>query len=171
MILFLEISLFVWGLMAIINGKMRIGVNCYLYNGTARWMGALALSQLPLAYCFAIILGVLAGTEEIDIDDDSLFWTMILLEIGSLAGIFGFIKVVGTILGRPYEMPSDIVELEAASYQRNRAAEKLPHGSRHVPLMTAKYFEKQQPQPEDDREEEEVAQPRKPSRTRWQKRY
>lgn len=103
--LFLEIGMFVAGLVALIAGKLRLSKNNNLTGTRARIVGVILMLPLPLAFGIGLIIGAMAGSGAIS--SDILQYAACIdigLVIAGLAGAYGYAAV-----SKPPEEPAPLV--------------------------------------------------------------
>jgi len=89
--LFLEIGMFIAGLIALISGRFTLTKQNVLTGTRARIAGAILILPLPIAFGIGLLMGALAGSGAIP--SDTLQYAAcvdIALVIAGLAGAYGY---------------------------------------------------------------------------------
>lgn len=109
MILGLEIGLFVFGLMAVINGRMKFGENKVVEGLGARLLGLLAMAPLPLAFTVGFVYGFMKAANDPNFDADQFAQDNALalagVEAAIVIGLGLLVLVIGLSIGVPPERP------------------------------------------------------------------
>ncbi|MCC6509523.1 MAG: hypothetical protein IT423_10470 [Pirellulaceae bacterium] len=96
MILGAEIGITIYGLIALIRGKMSLGKGRILTGTPARILGVIGLCMLPLVFLFGFFYGLMATLQGIDVTQMSgikLIW----IDLLALAIVLITINVLGNI--------------------------------------------------------------------------
>jgi len=90
-VLFLEIGMFIAGLVALIVGKFTLSKNNVLAGTRARIAGVILMLPLPLAFGLGLILGVMIGNGIIPSDlVNYAAFIDIGLVVAGIAGAYGY---------------------------------------------------------------------------------
>jgi hypothetical protein len=113
MILALEIALAVVGLLAIIRGRLRIAPNCVVGGTPARWLGALALSPVPLTLVmmFVSALASTATDPEQFLHENRQTFALVELGLVVFAGLL--VLILGAAIGTKHSKAAKARQSEA----------------------------------------------------------
>ncbi len=99
MICGMEIGLAIFGILALVRGKMTLSKNKIVIGAPARLLGLVALAPLPLAFgagvLFAITQGAEANAERFAEDNR---WTLTLIEAGIVIGTAIVVFLIGAMV-------------------------------------------------------------------------
>lgn len=97
LILGLEIGLIVFGLVALVRGKITVSKTKVVEGIPARLLGALALTPLPIAFMVGVAIAATQPNPEQFVKDNQL--TIALIEAGIVLGIGLLVVVIGLVVG------------------------------------------------------------------------
>lgn len=100
MICGLEIGLAIFGILALVRGKMTLSKNKIVVGAPARLLGLLALAPLPLAFGVGAVYAVTqvaAGGDPEKFAEDNR-WTLTLIEGGIVIGVAIVVFAIGAMV-------------------------------------------------------------------------
>src|SRR5690349_8225720 len=100
MILVLEIAMLVWGIIALVKGKLKISKTKEVRGAKARLLGVVLVLPLPLAMMAGFVIGFTAARNGA-VNMDSLKWTLIGVEAGIVLTCLALAVVGGMVMGQP----------------------------------------------------------------------
>lgn len=95
MILGMEIGLAIFGILALVRGKMTLSKNKVVVGAPARLLGLLALTPLPAALLFVVLYAASRGGQ---VNDDDK-WTITGIEAGTVILVAILVFGIGAAIG------------------------------------------------------------------------
>lgn len=123
MILGMEIGLAIFGILALVRGKMTISKTKVVVGAPARLLGLFALTPLPLAFMAGVIYAVRegGGNPQGFVANDNARLTLALIEGGIVVGVAIVVFAIGAMIAVP---PQEAERRERTEYDEDEDAER-----------------------------------------------
>jgi hypothetical protein len=95
MTLAIEILLFVCGISALVVGKLKFGKGQAVRGAAARYLGALSMLPLTMAFSFGVAIGSRARRNAVDLNDQIAPWALLVAELSYI--LFCLAVIVGSV--------------------------------------------------------------------------
>ncbi len=173
MILGIEIALLVMGFAALVTGKLTLSKGRVVYGAAARWLGAVALLPVPLAFCGGLLVAMAMAANGQPLTEESLRWPLTGVEAAAvvlcLVVIYGVGSAVAVSPRRRGAHWDPRVEAFRRQYPERFIVQPLPadpvQGA--VPLRTAAFAGYGQPPPVAEAPPAPASRSERPARASW----
>jgi hypothetical protein len=134
MILGLEIGLFIFGILALVRGRMTLTKSKVVEGVPARLIGMLALTPLPVAFLIGVAYAIIAAPADPEKFAEDNKWTLMGIEAAIVIGVAIMVFVIGMLVAvdpkearrrkRRYEDEDDEAEDDYDRPRRRRSRDE-----------------------------------------------
>jgi hypothetical protein len=163
MILAMEVWLLGMGLWALVTGRLNLGKGRVLHGCAARLLGLVGVLAIPLAFCGALIVGVILVAKGWSLAEPEVPWIITGVEAVVVVTCLVVIYGVGGAIAGPSRLYAHPRELQIEAFRRNFPERFAAPSRPTVALATAALFRYGEPQPVC----EEVPPEPQPARPGW----
>ena len=101
MILGAEIGMLIFGLMALIRGKLTLSKKSIVYGPMARVLGIVAMLPLPLSFAIGLLIGIALAAQGKRFEVEQWRGTFAIIEIGLIVACLVAVYAIGWSFAQP----------------------------------------------------------------------